>query len=115
MIDSSCRPRACLRPPQLLTADQGGTLCVWSLHCGRLRLRLTHVHGEQRISAMCLDANCRRLFTASEGGPIKVGAGPLAGGARRAPRSGWHRPCCCQAQRVLAATRWCRHPAMRCR
>jgi hypothetical protein len=68
------RPTASLRPTsQLLTADQGGTLCVWSLRCGRLRLRLPLVHGEQRISAMCLDHNCRRLFTGSEAGPIKVG------------------------------------------
>jgi hypothetical protein len=62
--------------PQVLTGDQGGTLCVWSVHTGRLRLKLPYVHGEhQRISAMCLDHNCRRLFTASEGGPIKVGTG----------------------------------------
>lgn len=84
-----CEPPTCCPGPQVLTGDQGGTLCVWSVHTGRLRLKLPYVHGEhQRISAMCLDHNCRRLFTASEGGPIKVGTGQGRAGCLC---------CCCPA------------------
>ena len=57
---------------QVVSGCEGGMVTVWDIDSGRQVLRFANCHGNNEITALCLDATGRRLVTGSRAGDIKV-------------------------------------------
>lgn len=56
-----------------VSADEGGTVCVWNMQNGSREARFRAVSSERgRITAMTFDKNERRLLTAANDGSLKM-------------------------------------------
>jgi hypothetical protein len=62
-----------------VSTDHAGTVCVWDIPTGRLRLSFCNTHDGASISAAAFDSNQRRLITGQERGllPARVLAGVM--------------------------------------
>eukprot|EP00775_Hariotina_reticulata_P006349 gene6349-6582_t len=57
---------------EAVSTDHAGTVCVWDIPTGRLRLSFSKTHGDASISAAAFDSTQRRLITGAEDGTIKA-------------------------------------------
>lgn len=55
-----------------VTADEGGTVCVWRTRDGAREGRFANAHGDARLTALAFDANGRRLATAASDAGVRV-------------------------------------------
>ncbi|KAG2424023.1 hypothetical protein HXX76_014847 [Chlamydomonas incerta] len=56
----------------VVTADEGGTVCVWNVANGQREGRFTRAHGDARLTSACFDHNERRLLTAAGDGSVRM-------------------------------------------
>lgn len=56
----------------VVSADEGGTVCVWNMSDGSREGRFSNAHGTSRLTAMAFDQNARRLMTAANDGVVKM-------------------------------------------
>ncbi|KAG2439805.1 hypothetical protein HYH02_010440 [Chlamydomonas schloesseri] len=56
----------------VVTADEGGTVCVWNTANGQREGRFTRAHGDARLTSACFDNNERRLLTAAGDGSVRM-------------------------------------------
>jgi WD40 repeat protein len=54
----------------IVSADEGGTVCVWNIATGAREGRFMKAHGDAKLTAMCFDKNERRLVTAGGDGSV---------------------------------------------
>jgi len=54
----------------IVTADEGGAVCVWNINNGQREGRFLRAHGDAKLSAICFDKNERRLVTAGSDGTV---------------------------------------------
>ncbi|KAF5835754.1 WD40-repeat-containing domain protein [Dunaliella salina] len=54
----------------IVTADEGGAVCVWNINNGQREGRFLRAHGDAKLSAICFDKNERRLLTAGSDGTV---------------------------------------------
>ena len=57
---------------QVVSGCEGGVVTIWDIDSGRQVLRFANCHGNNEITALCLDTTGRRLVTGSRDGDIKV-------------------------------------------
>jgi WD40 repeat protein len=55
---------------QIVSADEGGSVCVWSSDVVSRQFRFAQAHGTDALTAACFDTSYRRLCTGSETGEI---------------------------------------------
>ena len=54
----------------IVSADESGTVCVWSLATGAREGRFNKAHDDAKLTAMCFDKKERRLVTAGGDGTV---------------------------------------------
>ncbi len=63
---------------QVVSGCEGGVVTIWDIDSGHQVLKFSDCHGNNEITALCLDATGSRLITGSRAGDIKVsGTGEL--------------------------------------
>lgn len=55
-----------------MSADEGGTVCMWNVADGQREGFFRKAHGSARVSAVAFDAAQRRLITASNQGSVRM-------------------------------------------
>lgn len=56
----------------LVTADEGGTVCVWNVINGAREGRFSNAHENSRLTTICFDKKERRLVTAANNGSVRM-------------------------------------------
>lgn len=67
---------------QVMSGDESGTICMWSIQTGGSAGHFKSCHGSSRLTAMTLDSHETHLLTGSNNGELKLWE-PSANSARQ--------------------------------